>query len=81
MAATSTRRRDRAEQDGSTAGESVLPEMRAMWWETGMRARTQAGLLAVFAELPRLIWAACGSAGGPTGCAPRWSPWRRSVPA
>ncbi|MEV2236792.1 ABC transporter ATP-binding protein [Micromonospora sp. NPDC049891] len=29
-----------------------------MWWETGMRARTQAGLLAVFAELPRLIWAA-----------------------
>ncbi|MEG3633228.1 ABC transporter ATP-binding protein [Micromonospora palythoicola] len=58
MAATSTRRRDRAEQAGSTAGESVLPEMRAMWWETGMRARTQAGLLAVFAELPRLIWAA-----------------------
>ncbi|MFD1081210.1 ABC transporter ATP-binding protein [Micromonospora andamanensis] len=32
--------------------------MRAMWWETGMRARTEAGLLAVFAELPRLIWAA-----------------------
>ncbi|GAB3852042.1 ABC transporter ATP-binding protein [Micromonospora andamanensis] len=58
MAATSTRRRDRAEQTGSATGESVLPEMRAMWWETGMRARTEAGLLAVFAELPRLIWAA-----------------------
>ncbi|MFI7552215.1 ABC transporter ATP-binding protein [Micromonospora sediminimaris] len=58
MAATSTRRRDRAEQAEPSAGESVLPEMRAMWWETGMRARTQAGLLAVFAELPRLIWAA-----------------------
>ncbi|GIJ23547.1 ABC transporter ATP-binding protein [Micromonospora lutea] len=58
MAATSTRRRDRAAQAGPAAGESVLPELRAMWWETGMRARTQAGLLAVFAELPRLIWAA-----------------------
>lgn len=26
-----------------------------MWWETGLRARAQAGLLAVFAELPRLV--------------------------
>jgi ATP-binding cassette subfamily B protein len=33
----------------------VLPELRAMWWETGMRARTDAGLFAVFAELPRLV--------------------------
>ncbi|MFG2057629.1 ABC transporter ATP-binding protein [Micromonospora sp. NPDC048930] len=38
--------------------ESVLPELREMWWETGVRARAQAGLLAVFAELPRLVWAA-----------------------
>jgi ATP-binding cassette subfamily B protein len=37
---------------------SVLPELREMWWETGMRARAQAGLFAVFAELPRLVWAA-----------------------
>ncbi|MFK3979497.1 ABC transporter ATP-binding protein [Micromonospora sp. NPDC050397] len=26
-----------------------------MWWETGLRARVDAGLLAVFAELPRLV--------------------------
>lgn len=26
-----------------------------MWWETGVRARSEAGLLAVFAELPRLV--------------------------
>ncbi|WP_231935268.1 ATP-binding cassette domain-containing protein [Micromonospora viridifaciens] len=38
--------------------DSVLPELRAMWWETGVRARAEAGLFAVFAELPRLIWAA-----------------------
>ncbi|RKR88387.1 ATP-binding cassette subfamily B protein [Micromonospora pisi] len=35
--------------------ESVLPELRSMWWESGMRARASAGLLAVFAELPRLV--------------------------
>ncbi|SBT40921.1 ATP-binding cassette domain-containing protein [Micromonospora auratinigra] len=34
---------------------SVLPELREMWWETGLRARAEAGLLAVFAELPRLV--------------------------
>ncbi|MER7416066.1 ABC transporter ATP-binding protein [Micromonospora peucetia] len=38
--------------------ESVLPELRTMFWETGMQARAEAGLLAVFAELPRLVWAA-----------------------
>ncbi|MEQ4305610.1 ABC transporter ATP-binding protein [Plantactinospora sp. B6F1] len=38
--------------------DSVLPELREMWWETGVRARAQAGLFAVFAELPRLVWAA-----------------------
>ncbi|MDG4795478.1 ATP-binding cassette domain-containing protein [Micromonospora sp. WMMD1082] len=39
-------------------GDSVLPELREMWWETGVRARAQAGLFAVFTELPRLVWAA-----------------------
>ncbi|MEU4780395.1 ABC transporter ATP-binding protein [Micromonospora sp. NPDC023633] len=29
-----------------------------MWWETGVRARAEAGLFAVFAELPRLVWTA-----------------------
>ncbi|ASW55450.1 ATP-binding cassette domain-containing protein [Plantactinospora sp. KBS50] len=37
---------------------SVLPELRQMWWETGLRARAQAGVFAVFAELPRLVRAA-----------------------
>lgn len=37
------------------SSESVLPELRAMWWESGIRARVDAGLLAVFAELPRLV--------------------------
>ncbi|WP_245730728.1 ATP-binding cassette domain-containing protein [Micromonospora pallida] len=32
-----------------------MPELRAMWWETGVRARAEAGLFAVFAELPRLV--------------------------
>ncbi|WP_329111303.1 ABC transporter ATP-binding protein/permease [Micromonospora sp. NBC_01699] len=35
--------------------ESVLPELRSTWWESGIRARADAGLLAVFAELPRLV--------------------------
>ena len=35
--------------------ESVLPELRAVWWESGVRARADAGLFAVFAELPGLI--------------------------
>ncbi|GAA1801391.1 ABC transporter ATP-binding protein [Luedemannella flava] len=40
------------------AGESVLPELRSMWWESGLRARAAAGVLAVFTELPRLAWQA-----------------------
>lgn len=44
----------------STQGESVLPELREMWWETGVRARAQAGPFAVLSELPRLVWAALG---------------------
>jgi ATP-binding cassette subfamily B protein len=38
--------------------DSVLPELREMWWETGVRARAQAGMFAVFSELPRLVRAA-----------------------
>ncbi|GAA1378518.1 ABC transporter ATP-binding protein [Catellatospora chokoriensis] len=45
-----------------TAGDAALPEMRTMWWETGMRARADAGLLAVFAEIPQLIRTALGIA-------------------
>lgn len=45
-----------------TVGESALPELRAMWWESGMRARADAGLRAVFAELPRLVRTALGIA-------------------
>ncbi|MFI9644366.1 ABC transporter ATP-binding protein [Micromonospora sp. NPDC051925] len=40
---------------GVPSTESVLPELRTTWWETGIRARADAGLLAVFAELPRLV--------------------------
>ncbi|MFJ2082644.1 ATP-binding cassette domain-containing protein [Micromonospora chokoriensis] len=40
--------------------ESVLPELREMWWETGVRARAEAGVFAVFAELPRLVRTALG---------------------
>ncbi|WP_345630201.1 ABC transporter ATP-binding protein [Rugosimonospora acidiphila] len=40
--------------------ESVLPELRALSWETGIRARADAGLLSVFAELPRLVGKALG---------------------
>ncbi|MFG1779436.1 ATP-binding cassette domain-containing protein [Micromonospora sp. NPDC049051] len=35
-----------------------MPELRTMFWETGMLARAEAGLFAVFAELPRLVWTA-----------------------
>src|SRR5262245_19095227 len=34
---------------------SVLPELRAMWWEQGVRARAEAGLRAVAQALPRLV--------------------------
>ena len=42
-------------QGGNTAADSVLPELRPMWWEAGMRARADAGIFAVFAELPGLV--------------------------
>ncbi|WP_433359639.1 ABC transporter ATP-binding protein [Actinoplanes sp. CA-142083] len=35
--------------------QHVLPELRPMWWEHGMRARAECGLRGVFAQLPRLI--------------------------
>jgi ATP-binding cassette subfamily B protein len=38
--------------------EPVLPELRTMWWETGMRARADAGLRALVTEVPRLVRAA-----------------------
>jgi ATP-binding cassette subfamily B protein len=43
------------QQPGKRQADSVLPELRAMWWETGLRARADAGLFAVFAELPGLV--------------------------
>jgi ATP-binding cassette subfamily B protein len=42
----------------SPTSDSVLPELRAAWWETGMQARASAGIRSVFAELPRWIRAA-----------------------
>ncbi|WBB70040.1 ATP-binding cassette domain-containing protein [Micromonospora sp. WMMD812] len=56
--ATADEQRTPTRQPGPVRAESVLPELRAMWWETGVRARAEAGLLAVFAELPRLVWGA-----------------------
>ncbi|MGX6607911.1 ABC transporter ATP-binding protein [Micromonosporaceae bacterium Da 78-11] len=35
--------------------EAVLPELRPSWWETGVRARAEAGLMGVFTELPGLV--------------------------
>ncbi|MGC9671419.1 ABC transporter ATP-binding protein [Planosporangium sp. 12N6] len=42
-------------QTSRVADASVLPELRSMWWETGIRARAETGLLRVFAELPGLV--------------------------
>ncbi|MEU6024270.1 ATP-binding cassette domain-containing protein [Micromonospora sp. NPDC047134] len=49
---------DGARRSESPRQDSVLPELRELWWETGVRARAQASLFAVFSELPRLVWAA-----------------------
>jgi ATP-binding cassette subfamily B protein len=35
--------------------ETVLPELRPSWWETGLRARAETGLVGVFTELPGLV--------------------------
>ena len=42
-------------QPGPTGPEWVLPELKPSWWETGIRARAQAGLIGVFTELPGLV--------------------------
>ena len=39
----------------TTVTESALPELRTMWWETGMQARASARWWTVVAELPRLV--------------------------
>jgi len=44
--------------DGSTITDPGLPELRAMWWETGMQARASASAWAVVTELPRWVAAA-----------------------
>lgn len=41
---------DQAPVNGTV--EPLLPELRAAWWETGLRARADAGILTVLAELP-----------------------------
>ncbi|MCX5117788.1 ABC transporter ATP-binding protein/permease [Micromonospora sp. NBC_00362] len=62
MSETATAEAHRTNPGTPHAGrtESVLPELREMWWETGVRARAEAGLFAVFAELPRLVRTALG---------------------
>ena len=42
-------------QPGPPGPEVVLPELKPSWWETGVRARAEAGLLGVFTELPGLV--------------------------
>ena len=37
------------------AAEPILPEFRPSWWETGLRARAESGLLGVFTSLPGLV--------------------------
>lgn len=42
-------------QSGPPGSDWVLPELKPSWWETGIRARAQAGLIGVFTELPGLV--------------------------
>jgi ATP-binding cassette subfamily B protein len=42
-------------QAEAAAQDSVLPELRPMWWERGFRARVDAGLFGVFTGMPRLV--------------------------
>jgi ATP-binding cassette subfamily B protein len=57
MTTTVTRETGQSTSKGAPAddGRSVLPELRTMWWETGVRARADAGLVAVLARTPRLV--------------------------
>jgi ATP-binding cassette, subfamily B, bacterial len=41
-------------QTPSSGPQEVLPEFRPSWWETGLRARANASVFGVFAELPGL---------------------------
>jgi ATP-binding cassette, subfamily B, bacterial len=43
-----------AAKPSAGAPETVLPELRPSWWETGLRARASTGLVGVFTELPGL---------------------------
>jgi ATP-binding cassette subfamily B protein len=42
-------------QAGPSEVEPVLPELKPSWWETGLRARAEAGLVGVFTALPGLV--------------------------
>jgi ATP-binding cassette subfamily B protein len=44
--------------DGPTTDDPALPELRTMWWETGIQARASASAWAVFTALPRWVGAA-----------------------
>lgn len=46
--------RDPAQRD-PVGDETVLPELRPSWFETGMRARAAAGVVGVFTEMPGLV--------------------------
>jgi ATP-binding cassette subfamily B protein len=54
VTATATEKTTDTPKPRSTV-DSVLPELRTMWWETGLQARVKSGLLAVVQQLPRLI--------------------------
>lgn len=71
---TTTQNPSTAGQPGIARPESVLPELRATWWETGVRARAEAGVFTVFAELPGLSGPLWASVGVQTGCVRAW--WR-----
>ena len=43
--------------------DALLPELKPSWWETGVRARAEAGLGGGFTELPGLVGKAVRVAG------------------
>lgn len=55
MTATATKPTDSTDDAESASTHSALPELRPMWWESGMGARATAGLGAVAMQLPRLV--------------------------
>jgi ATP-binding cassette subfamily B protein len=64
--------------------ENALPELRSVWWEGGVRARAEATIAAVLAELPKLVQAAfqvswrasqartATTSSRPAACTPKW---------